>query len=145
MSSFAADHTRSCISSRIEGTQVTVEDILEYETDLKVVSIQGRPMKFLEVMNYRKHLKKAVESLRYKPLTIDLIQELHRVLLTGVRGKNKDPGKIREIQKFIGRRGQKLKMQHLSPRNQKLSDLHSLTGKLISDRRERSIIVQLSL
>ena len=96
------------ISSRIEGTQVTVEDIFEYEADLKSRFNARQTNEILEVMNYRKALEKAVDSLRYQPLNINLIQELHRVLLTGVRGKNKDPGKIREIQNFIGPEGSKI-------------------------------------
>ena len=95
------------LSSRIEGTQASLEDVLQYEADM------GEPSEdetrkdtpavndIHEVINYRKAMGSAVEELNKHPFGINMIRELHRILLTGVRGKNKDPGEIRRIQNYI--------------------------------------------
>lgn len=93
------------ISSKIEGTRVTFEEMLEYEGEILIEPDSRLTQEIVEVENYRKAMDQAVGSLRYHPLTIDTICELHRILLTGVRGRNKEPGKIRTVQNYIGHDG----------------------------------------
>ena len=54
-----------------------------------------------EIINYRKAMGTAVEKMAGRPFGINTIRELHRILLTGVRGRYKDPGEIRRIQNYI--------------------------------------------
>ena len=93
------------LSSKIEGTTVTLEDMLEYRGDVKSEFDAQQTQDIIEVENYRKAMKRAVELARYHPLTIETILELHGILLTGTRGRNKEPGKIRTTQNYLGLKG----------------------------------------
>ncbi len=85
-------------SSRIEGTQISQDDM--YYMDYK------RPNDSIkEVKNLKKMLEYANEKLKDKDFSIDMINSMHKILLTGVRGENKSPGKVRTIQNYIGPRG----------------------------------------
>jgi len=91
------------LSSRIEGTQATMGEILEYEakgapTDLN----PEKEADINEVLNYRKAIWKAVELLKSLPLCQRVIKEAHKKLLEGVRGHGKSPGEYRRIQNWIG-------------------------------------------
>jgi len=90
------------LSSKIEGTQVSLEDVLQYEADIKEPFTPDRVMDIHEVQNYRKAMGYAVNELKNKPLTINMIMDIHRILLTDVRGKDRTPGEIRRIQNYIG-------------------------------------------
>jgi Fic family protein len=88
------------LSSKIEGTQATVDEVLEYEAGLdfereKVDDIQ-------EVVNYRKTLVLASDYLVDRPLSLSLVRQMHAVLLNSVRGAGKSPGEFRCDQNWIG-------------------------------------------
>lgn len=88
------------LSSRIEGTQATVDEVLEYEAGMefdpeKVHDIQ-------EVVNYQRTLTLASESLGARPISLSLIRQMHGVLMDSVRGANKSPGEFRTEQNWIG-------------------------------------------
>ena len=95
------------LSSRIEGTQASLEEVLRYEADVG----EPRPDQEIpdtpqirdihEIINYRKAMGAAVEELAARPFGINTLRNLHRILLTGVRGRYKDPGEIRRIQNYI--------------------------------------------
>lgn len=98
------------ISSRIEGTQASLEDVLQYEADLDDLSENEASQKnynkdIHEIRNYRNAMSSAVAKLNERPLSINLIRDLHRILLSGVRGQNKEPGEIRRRQNWIGTPG----------------------------------------
>lgn len=103
------------ISSRIEGTQVSFEDVLEYEAEMTQRFDSGQTNDIIEIMNYRKAMEKALELLHYHPLTIETICELHRILLTGARGQKKSPGEIRTIQNYIGPDGTSIEQATFIP------------------------------
>lgn len=89
------------LSSRIEGTQATLEEVVEYQD-----SLQEKNQNFAdiqEVINYRKALMFAVEKIKTSPLSLLFIKEIHKILLNGVRGANKDRGSFRKIQNWIGK------------------------------------------
>lgn len=91
------------LSSRIEGTQATVDEVLEHEAGLykegeKAADIQ-------EIVNYRQALFLAREYLAEYPIRLGFVRELHRTLMNSVRGEDKAPGSFRRDQNWIGRPG----------------------------------------
>jgi Fic family protein len=94
------------LSSRIEGTQATLGEVLEFEAGM--APKDDSPAKredIQEVVNYRKAMAKALELLEEMPLCQRVIKEAHRVLLSGVRGQNRSPGEYRRIENWIGLQG----------------------------------------
>lgn len=88
------------LSSRIEGTQATVDEVLEHDAGLlkegdKFLDIQ-------EINNYRKALFEARSYLSDYPIRLNFILSLHKILLDSVRGENKNPGEFRLDQNWIG-------------------------------------------
>jgi Fic family protein len=93
------------LSSRIEGTITTVDEVLRYEVDLKPES-QSKQNDIVEVLNYRKATRFAKDWLsRDLPLNPTLMCAIQKELIQGVRGENKHPGEIRKDQVWIGPRG----------------------------------------
>ncbi len=89
------------LSSRIEGTQATMGEVLEFEAGQEVDSPERRD-DIEEVRNYRTSMREAEEMLTALPLSLRVVREAHRVLLSGVRGRNKSPGEYRRIPNWIG-------------------------------------------
>lgn len=91
------------LSSRIEGTQATVDEVLEYEAGIEFDVEKTHDIH--EVMNYRKALTLASEALEKGPIDLQLILQMHSVLMNSVRGSRKSPGKFRDEQNWIGTDG----------------------------------------
>lgn len=94
------------LSSRIEGTQATLGEVLEFEAGM--TPKDASPAKrndIQEVVNYRKAMAKALDLLQEMPLCQRVIKEAHRVLLSGVRGQNRSPGDYKRRQNWIGPQG----------------------------------------
>lgn len=89
------------LSSRIEGTQASLEEVLHYEADQEHPIVKEKREDIQEILNYRKALTAAVGELKTRPFCVNLIKDLHRILLTGVRGRDREPGEIRRIQNYI--------------------------------------------
>lgn len=88
------------LSSKIEGTQATVDEVLEHEAGLQK---EGEKYKDIqEIVNYRLALYSATDYLKERPLSLFFIRELHRILLNSVRGQDKTPGEFRTDQNWIG-------------------------------------------
>jgi Fic family protein len=90
------------LSSQIEGTQSSLQDLLAAEA--QILSL-GSPKDVDEVVNYVKAMKYGFERLKELPLSVRLIRELHQHLLQGVRGNRLAPGEIRTSQNWIGPAG----------------------------------------
>ncbi len=88
------------LSSRIEGTQATVDEVLEYEAGIEFDEEKTNDIQ--EVVNYRKTLSLASEALRTRPITLSLMKQMHGILMDSVRGANKSPGQFRVEQNWIG-------------------------------------------
>jgi len=95
------------LSSKIEGTRASIEDVLMYQSDKD----EDNPLfpDIQEVLNYRNALHLGVKRIDKDnfPLSLRLIKEIHKELLKGVRGREKDPGNFRRIQNWIGKPGSK--------------------------------------
>jgi Fic family protein len=101
------------ISSKIEGTQATLEEVLEYEADPNQMEHKEDDIK--EVLNYRKAMRYAVENIKSKSLSEKLIKEIHAILLNDVRSNTKIVGNYRSWQVFIGEQGTTIEKAHFVP------------------------------
>ncbi len=89
------------LSSRIEGTQATMGEVLEYEAGHRSSSTE-RQDDIREVLNYRAAMRTAETMLDDLPLSTRVVRELHRKLLSGARGMHKSPGEYRRVANWIG-------------------------------------------
>lgn len=89
------------LSSQIEGTQSSLQDLLAAEAE---ILCPERPRDVEEVINYVRAVNHGLERLTDMPVCIRLIREMHRVLLEGVRGSDRKPGELRRGQNYIGPR-----------------------------------------
>ena len=80
------------LSSRIEGTNVTMSEVLEIEAGADGDAEQPKIDDAEEVLNYRKALRFASSALDERPLSPHLLREAHTLLLRGVRGRNRGSG-----------------------------------------------------
>ncbi len=102
------------LSSRIEGTQATMGEVLEFEAGEEAPSPERRE-DIREVLNYRAAMREAERLLAELPLSQRVIREMHRVLLAGVRGQNRAPGEYRRIPNWIGPPGCSLEEARFVP------------------------------
>ena len=97
------------LSSQIEGTQATLEDIFNPNIDGNINAEVD------DVVNYIKAAKYAIKRLETLPLCNKLLLETHKILLSGVRGKEKNPGEFRQSQNWIGGAGSTIKTARYIP------------------------------
>lgn len=90
------------LSSRIEGTQATLGELLAAEAGAVV---DRSPDDLREVANYVVALEHGIARLKKLPLSLRLIRELHEKLMAGVRGRHATPGEFRRSQNWIGPAG----------------------------------------
>ena len=100
---YAFVRKEALLSSEIEGTQATLVDVLSHErlNQVETSSIDD----VVEVTNYVRAISYAFDELNKAkglPLSIRLLNQCHKRLMKGVRGANKQPGKIRKSQNWIG-------------------------------------------
>ena len=87
------------LSSQIEGTQASLEGVLEFEADL---TPRGDIEGVLEVVNYIKAMNHGIQRLKEFPMSLRLIREVHKLLIEGTRGTHRSPGEFRRSQNWIG-------------------------------------------
>lgn len=91
------------MSSQIEGTQATLEDVL----DPLIEDNTNRSV--ADVVNYIKATEYAIRRLHELPLCNRMLKETHAILMEGVRGQEKNPGEFRCSQNWIGGKGSTLR------------------------------------
>ncbi len=91
------------LSSRIEGTQATLDEVLEHEAGQEMPPEKTQDIH--EIINYRKVLRIAAGELKNRPISLSLVKQMHATLMDSVRGASKKPGEFRIEQNWIGRPG----------------------------------------
>lgn len=99
------------VSSQIEGTQCTLDDILDPKIS------QNTNLDVVDVVNYVNAVHYALKRLEKLPLCNRLLKEIHEKLLSGVRGQEKNPGEYRKSQNWIGPSGCSLREARYIPPN----------------------------
>ncbi|MFN4028360.1 MAG: Fic family protein, partial [Flavobacterium sp.] len=85
-------------SSKIEGTQTSMNDVLMKEADVT----PEKKDDWVEVQNYIRAINQSIDQVKTRPITSELVRETHKVLMHGVRGHGKSPGEFRKKQNWIG-------------------------------------------
>ncbi len=131
------------LSSQIEGTQSSLQDVLAAEAR---ILRPDRPKDVDEVVNYVRAINHGLGRLQDLPVSIRLIREIHAELLRGVRGSHLTPGELRRSQNWIGPGGCTLKEASFVPPPphevlQHLADLE----KFLHSQPSLPILVQIGL
>ncbi len=128
------------ISSQIEGTQASLVDVLQ--KDKKSENSKETE----EIVNYIKAMKYAFMRLEDFPLCNRLIKEIHSVLLSGVRGNEKNPGEFRRSQNWIGQAGCNLKnAAFIPPAPEDMNRVLSNLEKYIHEETSISSLIKIAL
>ena len=93
------------LSSKIEGTQATFGEVLEYQATGEAAGDSEKEADIREVLNYRAALLHAVKMMASLPLSQRVVKEAHHVLMQGARGQNRTPGEYRRVPNWIGSAG----------------------------------------
>ena len=103
------------LSSKIEGTQATVDEVLQQEAG--IVQEGEKAHDIHEIINYRTALDSAYRYVNERPITLSLVGKLHTILMDSVRGKDKTPGEFRKEQNWIGSYGCTIEQASFVPPN----------------------------
>lgn len=128
------------MSSQIEGTQATLEDILDPMLDTNT------NRNIADVVNYIKATEFAITRLQTLPLCNRLIKETHAVLMKGVRGQEKNPGEFRYSQNWIGGQGSTIKnARYIPPSPDDMQNAMSDLEKYINTDDDLDALIQAAL
>ena len=117
------------LSSQIEGTQATLEDILDPDIE------ENTNLEVADVINYIKAMQYALAKLDELPLCNRLLKETHVVLMEGVRGQEKNPGEFRRSQNWIGPQGGSLNNAvFVPPTKERMENCMSELEKFINEQ-----------
>ena len=131
------------LSSQIEGTQSSLNDVLEAEVHMLGERSRGDVD---EILNYLAAMNRGLELLDSLPVSVRLLREIHQLLLRGTRGKEKLPGEIRRSQNWIGAAGRSLRDATFVPPPPKVAvDALGELEKYINLNRELPTLVRIAL
>lgn len=135
------------LSSKIEGTQATLTEFLEIEVEDGKTTSTSKYDDFVEILNYNKAIAYAEEELNDKnKITLWMIRNIHKILLDGARGKDKNPGEFRNYQNWIGKPGSTIEEATFIPVSPEIliDNLENLEN-YISEYDEQSALVQAAI
>jgi Fic family protein len=131
------------LSSRIEGTQSSLDDILEFEVE---PSSSHLPRDVGEVVNYVRAMNYGFERLDTLPLSNRLTREIHAILMEGVRGRERQPGEFRASQNWIGPPGATLaEASFVPPPPAELPEAMGQLELFLHDRADIPALVHIAL
>lgn len=99
------------LSSRIEGTHTSVEGLVLFEAGNQEESESDAR----EVLNYVRTMEQSLEMLKTVPISLSFIKEMHKLLMTGVRGEDQQPGEFRNVQNYVGERSRGIEHARFVP------------------------------
>lgn len=116
------------LSSQIEGTQATLEDVLSPTVDVAVNLEVGDVVNYVNALNY------AIDRMNELPICNRLLCDTHKVLMQGVRGQEKNPGEFRRSQNWIGSSNSNLQTaRYVPPTVEDMNTAMSDLEKFIND------------
>ena len=128
------------ISSQIEGTQCTLDDVLDPEVEANT------NLDVSDVINYVKATQYALNRLERLPLCCRLIREIHEVLMENVRGQDKTPGEFRYSQNWIGPANCSLKdARYIPPNVEDMQNAMSDLEKFINENVDYDPLIRVAL
>ena len=128
------------ISSQIEGTQCTLDDILDPEVEANA------NLDVSDVINYVKATQYALKRLERLPLCCRLIREIHEVLMETVRGQDKTPGEFRHSQNWIGPANCSIKdARYIPPNVEDMQNAMSDLEKYINENTDYDPLIRVAL
>lgn len=128
------------LSSQIEGTQATLEDVLDPLIE------KNANQNVSDVVNYIKATEFALNRMKTLPLCNRLIKETHEVLMNNVRGQEKNPGEFRCSQNWIGAAGSTIKnARYIPPNPEDMKEAMSDLEKYINSDDELDFLIQAAL
>ena len=101
------------LSSRIEGTIATANEVYQQQAGEKFTPEKDADIH--EILNYRSTLRIAGQDIAKAPFSLHMLRQMHANLMQGVRGQDKNPGKFRDTQNWIGPRGCTLEQATYAP------------------------------
>jgi len=135
------------LSSKIEGTHVTIGEVLEIEAGGGAETLtQPKRDDAEEVLNYRKAMSACIREMEQRPVSQHMLRAAHAILMQGVRGRDKTPGCYRENQNWIGPKGSTIKEASFIP----IPPEHLQQGmddweRYIGSSEELDVLVQLAV
>jgi len=128
------------ISSQIEGTQCTLDDVLDPEVEANA------NLDVSDVINYVKATQYALKRLERLPLCCRLLREIHEVLMENVRGQDKTPGEFRYSQNWIGPANCLLKdARYIPPNVEDMQNAMSDLEKFINENVDYDPLIRVAL
>lgn len=128
------------LSSQIEGTQATLEDVLDPMIE------KNTNQNVADVVNYIKATEFALSRLKSLPLCCRLLKETHAVLMEGVRGQEKNPGEFRSSQNWIGAAGSTLRTaRYIPPNPSDMLEAMSELEQYINSEDSLNVLIQAAL
>jgi Fic family protein len=144
-------HTREAVlSSRIEGTQASFEEVFEQEAQVEEYDENAteKTRDIREIQNYRDTLDRGKAYIdKGKPLSENVVKELHTILLNSVRGCNKAPGEFRRQKVHVGPQdGDVEKARYTPPLPRNIADLYSNFDRYVNiPENEDDPLVQIAI
>lgn len=131
------------LSAQIEGTQVSLQGVLEFEANLKPKE-DIRDIR--EVLNYIRAMHYGIEQLRKTDLNLDIINESHKILLAGTRGSERKPGNYKDRQNFLGMPGCTIfEAAFVPPPPEKIEELMQDLEKFIKQKDTLPVLIKTAL
>lgn len=128
------------ISSQIEGTQCTLDDVLDPYSDTNA------NLDVIDVVNYVNAVSFALNRLEGLPICARLLREVHAVLLSNVRGEEKSSGEFRNSQNWIGSAGCGIKdARYIPPNVEDMNIAIAELEKFINESEEYDVLIRAAL
>lgn len=128
------------ISSQIEGTQCTLDEVLDPEIDT------NSNLDVADVINYVHATNYSLERLKTLPLCCRLLREIHSELMQGVRGQEKNPGEFRASQNWIGPANCSLKdARYIPPNKDDMIAAMSDLEKFMNENEDYDALIRIAL